>query len=79
MKCENFIGYTELMIKIWGNNKNLISAVRTGVCPCERYAPGTEMRFSKRDRGNAYSAKITRIPRLQYQLVRHEPSCYERF
>ena len=25
------------------------------------YAPGTEMRFSKRHRGNAYSAKITRI------------------
>ena len=45
------------MIKIWGNKKNLISAVRTGVCSCERYAPGTEMRFSKRHRGNAYSAK----------------------
>ena len=41
--------------------KNLISAVRTGVCPYARHAPGTEMRFSKRDRGNSYSAKITCI------------------
>ena len=52
------------MIKIiWGNNKkkNLISAVRTGVCPYARHAPGTEMRFSKRDRGNSYCAKITCI------------------
>ena len=51
------------MIKIlWGNKKKIWFQLYARACAhMNAYAPGTEMRFSKRHRGNAYSAKITRI------------------
>ena len=52
-----------------GGNKKVWFQLYARACVhMNAYAPGTEMRFSKRDRGNAYSAKITRIPRFLNNL-----------
>lgn len=74
------ISYTDLMIKILSRNNGHRC---TGVCAYMDAMLLEQMRFSKRDCGNAYSAKIVvRVYKNHSAvegLVPQQPSCYERF